>query len=237
MHAMDREPMPRAGRRAKDSAAQAREALCIDQVARQVLWQGKPLDLSPTEFDTLAYLIQRAGHPVPYDELLQAVWGASRAQGGSLPQVRSTVKRLRQKLQAVARHAWGIENVRGTGYRLVPASDAHRRGLRHLLLTRVLPLVAAVAFILALGWLLVERATPGDSWAPAWYRGYRVPIGLLFASHRGSFCALGRQDQLYCFDTEEERAAAFGLPLPGVDPARLEHLRESGAVPDLRARK
>ena len=96
MHAMDREPMPRAGRRAKDSAAQAREALSIDQVARQVLWQGKPLDLSPTEFDTLAYLIQRAGHPVPYDELLQAVWGASRAQGGSLPQVRSTVKRLRQ---------------------------------------------------------------------------------------------------------------------------------------------
>jgi hypothetical protein len=91
-----------------------------------------------------------------------------------------------------------------------------------------------VGLVLALGWLLMERETPGDPWTPAHYRGYRVPIGLLFISHHGAYCALGPEDELYCFDAEEERAAAFGLSLPGVDPQRLEDLRESGAIPDLR---
>lgn len=226
---------------AQGAAAPLEESLILDEVGRAAFWEGQRLDLSTTEFAVLAYLKQRVGQTVSHDSLLQAVWGSSLDQGGSLAQVRSTITRLRQKLAKASGHSCQLVSVRGVGYRLdfsptaqgeqysqVQVSPKTRR--RALLSGLVVILVA----VLVVGWLL-RRQVPGNPCALVWYRGYQVPVGLLqiFTRH-GPYCCVGPDGHPYCFDTQEERAAALGISVPGVASEVLEKLRMSGAVPDLR---
>ena len=47
----------------------------IDFESRRVVAAGKPVRLTPTEFDILRYLVSQANKPVPHRRLLQAIWG------------------------------------------------------------------------------------------------------------------------------------------------------------------
>lgn len=204
-----------------------------DEARREVFWQDCRLDLSPTELAVLSYLDSRAGQVVSYDELLQAVWNTSLAQGGSLDQVRNTVKRLRRKLKASSDHPCHLVNVRGVGYRLDLLAEAHKaRPFRFPLLSKpasIVGLLTIVGLTFAIAWLLWGQFPSGDPRTPAWYRGRRVPIGLLHLVGRGDFCAgIGG---VYCFDRKEEMAAAMGEAFPGVDGEVLDELRDTGAVP------
>jgi two-component system KDP operon response regulator KdpE len=68
-------------RRARLSAASRKAAtyaddyLTVDFVRRRVLVEGKPVNLTPTEFRLLTCLVRRAGHVVPHRTLLAEVWG------------------------------------------------------------------------------------------------------------------------------------------------------------------
>jgi DNA-binding winged helix-turn-helix (wHTH) protein len=209
--------------------------LAIDGTCQDAFWRGRRLDLSPTEYAVLACLHRQAGQTVTYDGLLQEVWGTSLDEGGSLWQVRSTVKRLRQKLAAVADDSCHLVNVRNIGYRLdLPsarqcAQPAHPHRSIALRVGLVL-IVVAILTTVAAGWLLVRQGR-GDPTTLVWYRQRQVPVGLLWALHRGQHCCQGPDGALYCFDTPEERAAAVDVLMRNAAPQGQDRTREPGVTP------
>jgi DNA-binding response OmpR family regulator len=85
----------------------------LDVRHRQLLADGKRIDLTPLEFELLNYLAQHAGAAVSRDALLSNVWGYDADIGSNV--VEAVVHSLRKKLGS---RSSMIETVRGFGYRL-----------------------------------------------------------------------------------------------------------------------
>jgi DNA-binding response OmpR family regulator len=85
--------------------------LVVDQHRQQVLLRGEPLDLNPTSYALLTYLMQRAGQVASNEELWQAVRLGEPCNADQ--QVRSSVKNLRK---ALGNDADYIVNRCGEGY-------------------------------------------------------------------------------------------------------------------------
>lgn len=90
----------------------------IDPRARTALLDGTPLELSPKEFDLLAYLAQRQGEVVSKRELLAKVW--NQPYGGADKTVDVHLHWLRRKLGETAEEPVYLHRVRGVGVKLVP---------------------------------------------------------------------------------------------------------------------
>ena len=71
-------------------------ALRIDTLAREVTFKGRPLSLTPREFELLAFLAHRPGRVMSREELLRKVWGYDYL--GETRTVDVHVRRLRVKL-------------------------------------------------------------------------------------------------------------------------------------------
>lgn len=87
--------------------------LTLDEDSRHILGAGRPLALTPTEYEVLKYLMLHAGQAVSREELLNTVWGFE-----SVVETRATddtVRRLRQKLGGLG---VTIAAVWGYGFRL-----------------------------------------------------------------------------------------------------------------------
>lgn len=82
----------------------------LNRAMHRVAVAGKPVELTATEFDLLAYLMERPGRVVTRDQLLSAVWGYSAAAGTRTVDVH--VAQVRAKLGAAS----PIRTVRGVGY-------------------------------------------------------------------------------------------------------------------------
>lgn len=85
--------------------------LVLDEAARAAWRASEPLELTPTEFQLLAYLLVRRGRTVSKAELLTQVWGYG-AYDANLVEVR--VSSLRRKLEAHGPRI--IHTARGHGY-------------------------------------------------------------------------------------------------------------------------
>lgn len=68
----------------------------LDAAAREVTLAGAPLELTPREFDLLAYLARRAGQVISRRELLAEVW--QQPLGGADKTVDVHLSWLRRKL-------------------------------------------------------------------------------------------------------------------------------------------
>jgi two-component system KDP operon response regulator KdpE len=90
--------------------------LTVDPRSRRVVHAGEPVELSPKEFDLLAYLAARAGTVVPKRELLAEVWQLP--YGGSDKTVDVHLSWLRRKLGESAAEPRLLQTVRGVGVRL-----------------------------------------------------------------------------------------------------------------------
>jgi len=88
------------------------EGLRVDPTARTAQIDGEHLNLSPKEFDLLAFLVSRPEIAFTRDQLLNHVWGYDFF--GDARTVDTHVKSLREKLGAYREH---IVTVWGTGYR------------------------------------------------------------------------------------------------------------------------
>jgi DNA-binding response OmpR family regulator len=86
-----------------------------------VLLTGRPLDLSPREFDLLYVLAQDAGHVVSTEDLLARVWGAE--YDGEPQVVYVHIRWLREKLEDDPGQPRRIITVRSVGYKLEPQAD------------------------------------------------------------------------------------------------------------------
>ena len=88
--------------------------LVMDDDRHQVSRHGESLDLSPTEFKLLRYLLLNADRVVSKQQILEHVWQYD--FGGDASSVETYISYLRKKVDAVEPKL--IQTVRGVGYTL-----------------------------------------------------------------------------------------------------------------------
>ena len=98
------------GRESKADDVLAMSGVVVDTNSRRALVNETELDLTPTEFDLLAYLLRNPGRVYGRDQLLTDVWGYSSAVGSRTVDVH--IAQLLSKLEPVEI----IRTVRGVGY-------------------------------------------------------------------------------------------------------------------------
>jgi two-component system KDP operon response regulator KdpE len=91
------------------------DRLTIDFDRREVIVEGKPVSLRPTEYRLLYHLVANAGRVLTHETLLAKVWGHEYRDEDQY--VRLYVTYLRQKIERDPRHPEYILNERGLGYR------------------------------------------------------------------------------------------------------------------------
>jgi two-component system OmpR family response regulator len=102
----------------------SRRDVCLDHEHGTATRAGKPLPLTPTEFDLLACLMERTDRPVSYRELAMALYGdgQERTEWDARASLGTHLWRLRRKLGDAADGHPYIVNVRGRGYKFVSAT-------------------------------------------------------------------------------------------------------------------
>jgi two-component system KDP operon response regulator KdpE len=95
--------------------------LNVDLAARRVSVEGKPVQLTATEYKLLAYLLANAGHVLTYEQILEHVWGGGCQD--SVDYVHVYVWHLRQKLEQDPRQPCYLLTERGVGYRFEVQDD------------------------------------------------------------------------------------------------------------------
>jgi two-component system KDP operon response regulator KdpE len=89
----------------------------VDSNAHSITLQGKPVHLTPKEFDLLLHLARHAGKVITHRALLTAVWGAQSAHQPEY--LRVFVGQLRKKLESETGKQY-IQTEPWVGYRFVP---------------------------------------------------------------------------------------------------------------------
>jgi len=107
-------------RRAKKEVQDIHEFGCyrLDISARRLTRKGKEIELSPKEFDLLAFFIEKQGRALTRDEILNAVWGYD-----CIVTPRSIdrfVTTLRDKIEPNPARPVFIHTIRQIGYRFEP---------------------------------------------------------------------------------------------------------------------
>ncbi len=90
----------------------AAEGLVVDPAGREVRVDGKPVELTYTEFELLTYLMNNAGVALSRDKILDSVWRYD--YYGDARTVDTHVKKLRSKL---GERGDCIKTIRGIGYK------------------------------------------------------------------------------------------------------------------------
>jgi two-component system KDP operon response regulator KdpE len=106
-------------RRAPERTSAAIEAgdFVIDEAAHSIKVQGKPIHLTPKEFDLLVHLARNAGKVMTHRALLTSVWGGQSAHQPEY--LRVFVGQLRKKLENETGRQY-IQTEPWVGYRFVP---------------------------------------------------------------------------------------------------------------------
>jgi len=87
----------------------------VSTLSHQVSRDGKPINLTPLEFDLLVALAKRPKQVLTREALLEEVWGYRHAADTRLVNVH--VQRLRSKVEHDPEHPEIVVTVRGVGYR------------------------------------------------------------------------------------------------------------------------
>ena len=90
--------------------------ITVDTLKRLVLVNGKPVDLTPTEFDILVYLMRHQNRVISCRELVARVRGYDLDERDARVFLRSHIHRLRHKLESNPSQHSLIQTVRGSGY-------------------------------------------------------------------------------------------------------------------------
>jgi two-component system, OmpR family, response regulator len=106
------------GRAGQDAVLRVAD-LELDEDRWTVRRAGVPIELSPTEFRLLAYLMRHEGRVLTRAQLLENVWGWD--YSGASQIVETYVSYLRRKLDPLGTPL--IHTQRGVGYTLRPAAD------------------------------------------------------------------------------------------------------------------
>ena len=89
--------------------------ICVDMERHLVTVKDSPVDLTPTEFNLLVYLLKHAGKVLSHRVILQNVWGME--YGNEAEYLRVYIGRLRQKIETDALNPRHLFTEHGIGYR------------------------------------------------------------------------------------------------------------------------
>jgi DNA-binding response OmpR family regulator len=92
--------------------------LIINRAERTVFAHGQEVSLSPTEYNLLTFMAERAGRILSAQKLYDAIWGYATQTGSQ--GVKWHIWRLRQKVEADPSNPRFILSERGKGYRFSP---------------------------------------------------------------------------------------------------------------------
>lgn len=95
--------------------------LTINVDSRQVQSGDECVPLTALETRVLAYLAVHTEQVVSWNELVKEVWKSPVSRGGTKDQVKSCIKRLRQKIEPVPAEPRYLLSVGAAGYKLVHA--------------------------------------------------------------------------------------------------------------------
>lgn len=98
----------------KGSARLVMGEIVVDFERHEVTVQGHPIELTPTEYHLLVYLMENAGKVLSHQMILQHVWGPE--YGPESEYLRVYIGRLRQKIEADPTHPRYLITQRGFGY-------------------------------------------------------------------------------------------------------------------------
>lgn len=107
--------------RSSDAGTETRGRLTINREVARAYWQGSEVPLTLNEFKLVDLLVGKAGRDVRYRELYDQVHGSGFVAGfgedGFRSNVRTLIKRIRQKFRTLDPDFEAIENYPGFGYR------------------------------------------------------------------------------------------------------------------------
>ena len=90
-------------------------ALCLNCRAFDLTIDGRPIRLTPAEFDLLYHMMLRPCEIFSADELLEQVWHYPRGAGQTVL-VRAHVKNLRAKIEADPKNPQHLKTIGHWGY-------------------------------------------------------------------------------------------------------------------------
>lgn len=111
------EAVLRRGQLQPDSRTDGAPGLEVDTAGRVVRVDGRPVELTYTEYELLLYLMTNAGVALSRDRILDSVWRFD--YDGDARTVDTHIKKLRNKLTPYGAY---ICTVRGIGYRFDPTA-------------------------------------------------------------------------------------------------------------------
>ncbi len=71
--------------------------MLLDPGRHLVEKNGRPVHLTPKQFELLHYLMMHAGRPIPHAKLLRSVWGPE--YGNELEYLRTFIRQIRLKIE------------------------------------------------------------------------------------------------------------------------------------------
>jgi two-component system KDP operon response regulator KdpE len=87
----------------------------VDLERHKVRVRGEAVDMTPTEFNLLVYLVKNAGKALHHRAILQQVWG--KEYGDETEYLRVYMGKLRQKIETDPLHPQYLHTEHGIGYR------------------------------------------------------------------------------------------------------------------------
>ena len=94
--------------------------LVVDPDQVQAFADGRPIGLTPREFEVLYVLARAEGKPLPRERIYRDAWGYEMMRGDRSVDV--FVRKLRQKLAAAIPDTTFVQTHYGVGYRFEPAA-------------------------------------------------------------------------------------------------------------------
>jgi DNA-binding response OmpR family regulator len=95
----------------------------IDTLRRVAVVRSQPVELTPTEFQILSYLMRHQNRVISCSELVTHVHGCELDERDARPLLRAHIHRLRHKLERNPADPHIIRTVRGSGYIITPAPE------------------------------------------------------------------------------------------------------------------
>lgn len=96
------------------------DGLTLEPQTRKLIKKNQVIEVTPLEYQLLAYLMRHPGKIFGKEELLQAVWGYPSTQNsleGDLNLIEAAIRRLRKKVEENPAQPRIIQTVWGSGYR------------------------------------------------------------------------------------------------------------------------